>query len=195
MIEWTTLGIGSGIGVAVSIIAGWAVEGTKWRKKPNGSGGNTELLEMMHTTMRDGFKKNTDEHTEIFGQVREIREKVFTVRNKVSILEEKAGKTKKTHAKPLRRFECLVLDDQPANAESTAKILESYLTGILNCTHVTSTEEAEEKLKEQEYDLAVIDYFLGTSDNGYDVYKFFSRILSSNEMFNLFRSESRINPT
>ena len=177
--DWATIGIDaakyfSGIGTAA--VTYFTVQGLRPKKPPNGHSGNTELLNLIHDSMKSGFEENAKAHTEVFGQLREVRKDVTNVREKVSYLEGKTeDKPKKPQAKPLKHIQCLVLDDSADTAESTSRIIESYLNGTISCTPVSTISDVEEKLRQQEYNLTIIDYYLNTSENGYDVYKYFQQ--------------------
>ncbi len=177
--DWTGIGydalkVMGGIGTTA--IGYFTVRGIR-PPKQNGHTGNTELLKMMHTTMQNGFLDASGERDTLFKRVNKISEDVTTMREKVARLEVKAETPKKNHAhmKPQRQFQCLVIDDQADGAESTSRLLESYLKGIITCTPVSTVEAAKEMLGEQEYDLSLIDYYLTSTENGYDVWKYFKK--------------------
>jgi len=165
-------------GVGVTAVSYYTILGMRPPKEPNGRGVQrcedliilNKVTTENNTLLKEISKENRLQHKSLFDKVDTLEEGMAVIRTKQSFTN---GKLKKKTAKQLTPFTCLVIDDHQDTAESTARLLETYLKGIIYCTPVTSVEEAREKLSEQEFDFTLIDYYLNSSENGYDAYKYF----------------------
>jgi len=169
-------------GIATPCIAYFVVKGIK-PDRPNGRAKCEEhsglltltqethsLLESMDKDNKDQRKEARDDRKTLFNKVDKLEEDIAGIKEDRAYHKGKSSGKKKP-SKPHSPFQCLIIDDQAA--DPIAKYLEGNFQNIFRCTAVVSAKEASKELKNQQFDIALIDLCLNATEDGYALYKYY----------------------
>ena len=155
-------------GILVAIVAKLAYDGSKWGKRVEPSYcSKHDAVELKIGACVNAVEEVKPLVSKIFDILREISNTIAGIEKKVAYMDGK-GSVSATEINPLL---CLVVDDNQDILNTVCQNLENASCGDIKCVGAQKINDAKEHLTQTSFDLAIIDYYIGT-DLGYELYKF-----------------------